>query len=139
MTVVLASLKANLERETRGDWEEYHELPGVRFKVSSIHLPSYTIARDLLFQKLVRQYKKTPVPEDVKLREVGALFAKHLLHDWDGLDIAYSPETALEVLTDPAYRIIIRAVEWCAGAIADVDVKFVEDAGKNSDAPSESV
>lgn len=137
MTVKLSSLKADLDRELKGDWVSFPDLDGVRFNVSSIMTPAYTIARDLAFQKLARKYGKKPVPANVRMRVIGKLFCEHLLHDWDGLDEKYSPEKALETLTDPAYRVLVGAVEWCASALSDVQVEFVEDDEKNSDAPSD--
>ena len=136
MTIKLSSLKADLEREAKGDWIDYPDWPGVAFKVSSLHTPAYAMARDLLVQKFARKHKgKTPPPEEFA-PEVGRLYARHILHGWRGLDIEYSPEVALETLCDPAYRLVVAAVEWCAAQLAQVDAEFVEDAAKNSAAPS---
>jgi hypothetical protein len=136
MTVKLSSLRADIDRETKGDWVEYPDLPGVEFKVSSIHLPAYTTERDMLYQRLQRLHKNKPIPTDTLARELGALFAKHILHDWRGFDIPYSRDTAKEVLSDPAYRDIIAAVQWCAGKISQLDVEFIEDEVKNFEAPT---
>jgi hypothetical protein len=136
MTIKLASLKADLVREKTGDWIEYPIWPGVEFNVSSLNLPAYTIDRDLMYQRLARTYKKKPVPPDVQTGEVAKLFLKHILHDWRGLDVPYSPEKAAEVLLDPAYREIVVAVESCAARVSEIDIEFIEDAEKNSDRPS---
>lgn len=136
MTVKLSSLRADLEREAKGDWEPYPDWPGVEFNVSSLHLPAYTTARDLLFQRLARTYKKNPVPKDVMVIELGKLYHKHILHGWRGFDVEYSPEAALEHLTNPEYRNVVAAIEYCAAKVSEVDIEFVEDAEKNSEAPS---
>jgi hypothetical protein len=136
MAVKLASLKADLKREEKGDWVEYVDWPGVEFKVSSLHLPAYTVARDLLMQKMARVHKGKPIPREALTVEIGKLYAKHILHDWRGLDVEYSPETAAEILADPEYRNVVAAVEWCAAKVSDLDIEFVEDAGKNSARPS---
>lgn len=139
MTIKLASLKADLEREEKGDWVEYPDWPGVAFRVSSLMLPAFTSARELLMQRLRKMYAKKPIPQEKATVEIGKLYCKHILHDWRGLDEAYSPETAEKVLSDPAYRAVIAAVEFCAARLADVDAEFVEDeVGEmgNSDAPS---
>lgn len=136
MTVKLSSLKADLAREAKGDWIEYDEWPGVAFNVSSLHLPAYTVARDIMLKRLARTYKNKPVPREVMSAEVGRLYEKHILHDWRGLDVAYSPEVAAEILTNPEYRNVVAAVEWCAAKVSDVEVEFVEDAEKNSERPS---
>ena len=136
MTIKLASLKANLEREAKGDWVGYPDWPGVAFNVSSIHTPAYKTAVQLMSQRLARVYKSKPVPADEMHEELGQLFCKHLLHDWRGLDVAYSPEKALEVLCDPAYRDVLDAVRWCAEKISELQVEFVETKAKNSARPS---
>jgi hypothetical protein len=136
MAVKLASLKADLKREEKGDWVEYIDWPGVEFKVSSLHLPAYTVARDLLMQKMARIYKGKPIPREALTVEIGKLYAKHILHDWRGLDVEYSPEKAAEILADPEYRNVVAAIEWCAAKVSEVEVEFVADAEKNSVRPS---
>lgn len=136
MTIKLASLKANLAREEKGDWVDFPDWPGVAFNVSSLHLPAYKIARELMFKKFARTYKKEPVPEAVAFATLGALYDKHILHGWRGLDEPYSADMATKVLTDPEYRNVVAAVEWCAAKISDLDIEFIEDAAKNSEAPS---
>lgn len=133
MTIKLTSLKADLDRESRGDWIEIPDLPGVSLKVSSQHLPAYKIARDMLHKRLQRKYKGKDVPDDVIISEMGKLYAAHILHDWKGFDEEYSAEAALRILSDPAYRLIISAVSWASERVADVDVQFVEDEVKNSE------
>jgi len=129
MTVKLSSLKANIGRETAGDWIDYPDWPGVAFKVSSLYLAAYTTARDLLYQRLGRVHKKG-IPNDILMAELGGLFAKHLLHGWRGIDEDYSPERAAEIMTDPAFRDVIAAVQWCAGEVGKTEVEFVEDEKK---------
>lgn len=136
MTVKLSSLAADLALEARGDWVDYPEWPGVAFNVSSLQKPAYVTERDLMLQRLTRRYRgKAPPPAEIA-SEVGRLYCKHILHGWRGLDVEYSAEKAIEVLTDPAYRAVTAAVEWCAGQVAQLEVEFVEDAEKNSAAPS---
>jgi hypothetical protein len=136
MTVKLSSVKADLDREAKGDWVDFPDWPGVAFKVSSLLLPAYRVERDLLGQRLARQYKGKPIPPDVMTREVGKLYAKHILHDWRGFDEPYEKGHAAELLADPEYRAIVGAVEFCAAKLADIDVEFIEDAAKNSERPS---
>lgn len=139
MTVKLSSLKADLQREAKGDWiEGPPELPGVSLNVSSLMMPAYRIERDLLGSRLARQHKGKPIPPDVLSTEVGKLFHKHILHDWRGFDVPYSRELAGEMLADPEFRMLVGAVEYCAAKVADIDVEFIEDAAKNSEGPSET-
>lgn len=135
MTIKLSSLKSDLELEEKGEWQDYPDWPGVRFEVSSINKPAYVVERDLMMQRLARKHGRK-VPPNVLTVEFGRLYHKHLLHNWDGLDEAYTPELAGQIMTNPEYREVIKAVEYCAGQVGRVDAEFLEEAGKNSGLPS---
>lgn len=135
MTIKLASLKADLKREEKGDWVAFPDWPGVEFNVSSLNLPAFAAARANEIQRLNLSHKNN-VPPDVMTATIGKLLDRHILHGWRGLDVEYSPETASEIMSDPAYRPVINAVLWCAGEISQIEVKFVEDDVKNSEKPS---
>lgn len=134
--VKLSSLKADLAREAAGDEVESLKWPGVKFRVSALTKPSYRIKRDALFQRLSRRHKGKPIPQEELGPAIGRLYAEEILHGWTGMDEAYTPELALEVLTDPAYRDVVAEVEYCAGTLSEIDAEFVEDASKNSVKPS---
>jgi hypothetical protein len=147
MAVKLSSLKADLDKERKGTWQQALSVipdPDVKFLVSSIHLPAYSTARNIAYQRLARIHKGN-VPDEALVVEVGRLFAEHILHDWQGLadddgkPIPYSKDLALRLLTDPANRELVRAVEQCAGEAARIDVQFVEEEIKNSGKPSARV
>lgn len=133
MTVKLSSLKANLAREIDGDWVDHPKWKGVRFNVSSFHKPSYKTARDSLNQRLVKNYGGSLPDMDVLRPHYAQLYVDELLHGWEGFDVPYTPEGAVQILSDPAYREVFDAVEWCAGRIATIDAEYVERTGKNSE------
>lgn len=145
MSVVkIASLRADLKREAEGDWVPFPDWGGgVQFNVSSLHLPAFQTARDDLLMRVARQAnqpkpktgEEAPPKIDLKV-ELGKLYATHILHGWSGLDLEYSPATAMEILSDPEYRNIVAAVEWCAAKLSEVNVEFIEDEVKNSGKPS---
>ena len=138
MVTKLESLRADLERERAGSWQQaLHIIPDtdVKFLVSSIHLPAYTVARNLTFQRLARIHKNN-VPDDVVMAEVGKLFAEHILHGWQGFDVDYSKVTALKILSDPANRELIKAIEYCAGEAGRIDIEFAAESVPNSERPS---
>nr|WMC97949.1 hypothetical protein RAR13_04330 [Aminobacter aminovorans] len=136
MTIKLSSLKADLAREEKGDWIDYPDWPGVAFNVSSLHLPAFATARDLLLQRMAKKHGRKPVPREEMTAEFGKLYAEHILHNWRGLDVEFGPDVARETLTNPEFRNVVAAVEWCAAKVSDVDIEFVEDASKNSARPS---
>lgn len=134
--VKLSSLKADLAREANGDEVESLRWPGVKFRVSALTKPSYRVKRDALFQRLQRRFKGKPIPQDELGPAIGRLYAEEILHGWSGMDEPYTPERALEVLSDPAFREVVAEVEYCAGTLSEIDAEFVEDASKNSGKPS---
>ncbi len=136
MTVKFASVAIDVERETRGDWVDHPDLVGVRLKVCSLKLPAFSTALALLDRRLAQQYKGKPVPEEIRTPELGKLYAKHILQDWDGFDVPYSEDVAMEALSDWGYRNLVYAVTYCASLLAMADVEFVEEARKNSQPPS---
>ncbi len=136
MTVKLSSLAVDLVLEEKGDWIDFPEWPGVAFNVSSIHKHAYAAARDLALSRLARKYKGQPIPAEERAKVVGALYARHLLHGWRGLDVEYSPEVALSTLRDPAFRQVVNAIEWCANQVGQSEAEYLEDETGNSGAPS---
>ena len=89
---------------------------------------AFANARDLMYQRLNKIYRRKPVPQDVLRVELGRLYHIHILHNWKGLDVAYTPELSLTVLTDPSYRTLLADVESAAARVADIDIEFVEGA-----------
>lgn len=136
MAVKLASVKADLDIEAKGEWVPYPDWPGVEFNVRSLHAPAYQTARDLLIQRLTRKFKGQPIPQSALAPEIGKIYCKHILGGWRGFDEVYTEEIALERLSDPAYRNLVAAVEWCAGQVGQSEVEFIENAEKNSVRPS---
>ena len=134
--VRLSSLRADSALERNGDWVDAMSIPGVAFNVRSINFPRYTVARDLLLQRLRRQSGGKPIAQDTLYTELGRLYAEHILLDWRGFDVPYSRETAMQTLTDPEYRDVVMAVETAAGQVGQSQIEFCEDAAKNSAVPS---
>ncbi|MEH7903997.1 hypothetical protein V7794_22640 [Rhizobium laguerreae] len=132
----LTSLKADLEREKKGDWIPFPDWEGVKFNVSALTMPEYETARGLMFQRAGKIYGDAPVPTEVINAELGALYAEHILHGWEGLDEEYTPEVALATLSDPEYRVLVQAVGWCAAKISQIEVAYTAAEEGNSSPPS---
>lgn len=127
----LASIKSDLKAEREGAWVPYPEWPGVMFKVRSIEAPDFMMARDALLRRLTKKYKGEPVPPDDLTAEIGIIYAKFILLDWSGIDEPYSPDRALEIFKDPAYRQVVKAIEDCSIKVGKSDADFVEESAKN--------
>lgn len=132
MTVKLSSVRVDLTAETKGQWVDSDELFGVRFKVSALNLPAFAAARSNLYNRLLRQYKKAEdIPNDILSSEMGALFAQHILHGWEGFDEPYSADGAAKILSDPQYRPLVAAVQSAASKVGQPDIEYIEDEVKN--------
>ena len=137
MAVKLKSLKADVAREKAGDWIEAAELgEGVAFKVRGINYPEFQAKRDREMKRLAQRYGSDPVPQDEADRIQGRLLAEDILLDWRGFDEPYTADTALATLEDPAFREVRQAIIIAASRITQVKVEFIEEAVKNSAAPS---
>ncbi len=131
--VKLTSLKADLERERAGDWITYPGMQGVmRFNVSGWNKPEYQTAKALKAAEAVRLFAGLDRPPEDWTREAdAALVVEHLLHDWDGIDAEFDPESARDLYADPEYRVLKEAIDWCITRIGTVDVAFEDAAEKN--------
>lgn len=133
MTIKLKSLAVDLKKESDGDWVPYLPWKGVRFHVRSTAFPEFKTAQERLLRDLAkkRQVSGQDVPADEISVRLGKIFADHVLLGWEGLDEPYNAVVAEQVLTDPAYRDVLRAVEECASRVGQADVEFVESEAKN--------
>lgn len=133
MTVKLKSLAVDLKKEAEGDWVPFLPWKGVRFMVRSTETPEFTAARDKLLRDLAKQRQATglEIPPAEIDKKLGELYAEHILLNWEGLDEPFTPELALEVLTDPAYREVFKAVQDCANRVGRAELEFVETETKN--------
>lgn len=140
MAVRLGSLRADIRRETEGDWVDIPDLPGVSLKVRSFNYSPYRMARDQLLQRFARRYGRDPVPAEESYRADARLYADHILLDWRGLeddDGKIVPiADAADILADPAFRELHDHIRYAGTRLAQVEAEFVEDAGKNSPASS---
>lgn len=144
--LILDSIKADLKKQHAGEWVPYDPWPGVSFCVSTFSSPAFRHASELAAKRLakedmVRDDSELPLEtwsaRDLKLhRQNGELLAEHILHGWRGIDQEYTPELALERLTDPEYEALSLAVTACARKLARVNARFMEQAEKNSGVPS---
>lgn len=134
MNVKLASLKSDLAKEQDGAWIEIPELPGVALLSRSVHYQPYVRARDAALRRL--QKRTEPVTSQEEAEITGTLYADHLLLGWRGFDEPYDADLARRLLVDPAYRDLRVHEAYAASQVGRAEVEFVEDARKNSAAPS---
>lgn len=139
MGLKLSSISVQVSDE--GEWVDSANWPGVRYKVRSIAVRDYQIQRDLLVQRKVRALNRVPTGPEME-PDLSKLKARHLLRGWEGLlgdddkAIGFSPEKAIELLTDPTMSALEQDVTLAASRVGERDAEFTADAVKNSQAPS---
>ena len=126
----LASIRADVARETEGEWVSIPEWPGVRLRVRSFNYGPY---RTALSQSLRRLSQRFPdgIPTEEDDAETGRLYAAHILMGWDGFDVPYTPEAAAAALSEVGHRDLRRNVGWAASRVAKVEAEYVETASGN--------
>lgn len=133
----LRSIKAaKPEIDKKGQWIDSLELPGVRFLVSSLHLPEYQTAMNELETEWQATYRSKGVPPEVRTLGIARLLRIYILHDWAGFDEPYSPELAAEMTSTYEDRPLIYAIQQAATIAGMTKYEFVAAGRKNSDQPS---
>lgn len=133
----LRSIKATkADEDKKGQWIDSLELPGVRFKVSSLHLPEYQTALNQLEQEWQSTYRAKGPPAEVRTLGIARLLRIFILHDWDGFDEPYSPDLAAEMTSTYEDRPLIAAIQNAAAIAGMTKYEFVKDERKNSAGPS---
>jgi hypothetical protein len=132
MTIKLKSLAADLKKKAEGEWRDIPDLPGVRVNVRALNYMPYRTDRDAMNLRHGKQYPDGRVPDDVMAREFGSIVAEHLLLDWEGFDVPYSADVALETLTDEAFSSTLTMYIVAAAArVGEARVEFEDRAVKN--------
>lgn len=136
--VKLSSLQANMQKEREGDWIPAADIdPAIKWHVRSTNYAPFKIDRDARIEKLTRKLDGERVSDDEMAKLNGELAVEHLLLGWSGLaddddaEIPYSPDKALEILTDESYRLVRQSVYFAATKVGRSEIKFVEDGAKN--------
>lgn len=152
MTIKFSSLEVDTKAEAEGEWIAVKEwvglnpdqpftavpLPGLEFHVRSLNDHGYKVARQKAAEELEKKRKDFSdeiIPEEVSGAAEGRVIAESLLLGWRGLDMEYSPETALAALPKPSARTIRQMILFCATKVGKREIEFVEDAAKNLGKP----
>lgn len=138
MTIKLQSLKNDTAKEREGDVIKSLVLPGVSWHVRSVNAPSFVTKRDLVIQKLTRKYGQN-IPEEVRTVEFGKLYAAEICLGWTGFDVAYSPEAAEAIFSDPEYREVTYDMLGASVRVGRGEMELVEEAAGNSERPSATI
>lgn len=136
MALKISSIAVDLAKEQEGDWVEIAEWPGVRLKVRSINSKDFQNAREQRQTKLIRDLGRLPY-ESESAPHLAKLVASFVLLGWEGIvdaddkPIEYTPQAALELLSDPAMRELVKQTIWAAGRVGSKDAEFTTAVVKN--------
>jgi hypothetical protein len=131
MALKVSSLRVDPTRETEGLWVSSFKYDGVRFKVRSDESIAYKTAVNLESQRLLRKNGRADPAMEELAASRGRLLVDHILLGWEGLDVDYTREKALELLCDLSMRKLCEDIESAAHFAAQPEIEFIEDAVKN--------
>jgi len=133
--VKLKSIAVDPKAESEGVWLEY--VAGFKVKVASTATRAFRDAMEaamLPYRELIRadqgkEKGERKFTDEMRTQVLREVVAKHVLVGWEGLEdddgqpLPYSPERALELLSDPAMH---RLVSWLETVAASEEVYRAE-------------
>ena len=131
--VDVRSLMVDLSKESDGVWVEYN---GVELLIASSGKQDFLDAREAILEEHIEAIRNDELTAD-KLTDLAMpAVAEHILLDWknlseDGKEVEYSPEQALEYLTDPALKDMRNFILQVSSQRARFRQLVVEDGVKN--------
>jgi hypothetical protein len=142
----IATIRIDAGKSEAGEWVgDIPGLPGVRLRVRGTRSFAYR-------QAIIDRRKALPrisfnrdgsLPVEIADRVAGEAMADGLLLGWDGITnggepLPYSRDTALMLLTDPAYEIFREGVLFAASVVGDAEAESKETTLGNSERPSDT-
>ena len=126
MLIKLKSLMIDADAQQNGGWVESITWPNVAYRVKSTKLEPFEEARETSRRRLMQRHENK-IPDEVAVASLGSLLARHLLLDWKGFDIPYSPEAAADILGDAAFGQLIDDVLHAANRVGLPKIEFAEE------------
>ena len=121
----LGKTRVDLTRSKAGEWVK--NIPGlgdIELKVRGSNTPAFRLAQAKAQRAIPREARRDAGLMDPEAADValGQALAEGALVDWrnvsvDGEAIAYSPEAAAKLLTDPEFSTFRDAVAWAADLV----------------------
>lgn len=133
----LSDIKVNSNAIEHGRWVSVaHMLPDVRLKVRGHDNADYQALLSKITAETPRSERVAPPPDKVRLK-TARLIVETILLDWagiendDGTPMAFSKEKAFDMLSNPDYSKLVKAIDWASSVVGEDDIGVVEDASKN--------
>lgn len=138
--VKLQSIKNDHKKRDGGEVIESTEYVGVSYRVRGTGFKPYQVAVTAAEEKYRRTLppKERRNPLDFEARSIvfGPAIAEHLLLEWYGFDIEYSPEVAEATLSNPEFVGLMFDILACANRVGEAKIEYTEESVKNSKKPS---
>jgi hypothetical protein len=131
MGLKVKDIENRTSRVEGGGWvKNLPNLPGVAVKVRGSNNTEYRRRLGEMVGELSAEERK----DKDRLTEIDTvLLAETILVDWEGIDdLEYSPEAAMELLTNPKLALFREAVIFAANVVAHEGRDTLEDDVKNS-------
>jgi len=137
--VKLSNLAVDSTASEEGVWAEYEA--GIEFKIARLGNPRYQQELARLIGRLSKRGQRDWAGERLEKAQRPAV-ARHIIRDWrnvdddDGNTIPYSPEKALEIISDPQYQPIYDWIMQVAQDEEEYRLSRVEEQAGNSNGTS---
>lgn len=132
----LGQIRVDTDRERDGAWVPW--LEDIELKIASTRSPRYVgFVRERVKALKREKGRRAQATDDIVEQVTKEGFAKHILLGWKNLqdddetEILYNEEKALELLTDPRYRVLWEFVSEVAAGNADFAEELEEIAEGN--------
>jgi hypothetical protein len=141
--VKISDIRVDAAKIEAGDWvgdlaELFPGLEGVRLKVRGTGNADYRRLQGKKLRKVASLRLGADKEQEAALAVTNELLAETILLDWDGIfqedgktPLAYAPELAAQLLTDPEMRIFRDAVVYAGNLVASRKKDPGDDAKKN--------
>lgn len=132
-------VKVNVEKVEQGAWvENIPELEGLKLKVRGANNKDWRRLQSRLIQSIPRSKRIAGQIEPDEIDRINSiLLLDTCLLDWSGLEgddgqpLAYSRDTAKNLLTDPQYARFRDGVLWAANVVGEQTEAEIKDTVKN--------
>ena len=129
----LSSIETDPAIMEQGEWvKDIPEMEDLELRVRPLGNDDYRNLHGKLTRAVPRDKRdRGGIVQDEQDRIQAKLLAETVLLDWKNLDVAYSKEKAIELMTDPRFRKFYSAVMYAASVVEEGRKADTDAAAKN--------
>jgi len=125
----LSQIKSDPKKTDEGIWLDF--AAGIRLKIARLHNPAYAKYMTALQKPYIRQVRAGTLDAEISARLTKQVVAWENIEDEKGQAIPYSPEKALELISDPTLFELYDFVLEVAASAELYRAQLHEDSVKN--------